>query len=268
MPTAQTAQDAVFELVHTRSEFLMLLDTEAYEKRALVDELSVSRSTVDRTLRELDTAQLVEEQSGQYRTTFYGHLLLAVYHALLDTLDHVQQAQPLLALLPVDAEIDFSLFVDAEVHVAEDPALHVPATRVAELVDAATEIKALAYANTSSEASDLLRRKIQDGMAMEVVLRQDMFTALKEADTEVVTELLASESYTAYVTEDLPYGLFLFQIDGEWQLCLLIYGPNQNLQGVIVNDDSEALAWAYATFKQYRSDATPVAQSEQTDKHE
>lgn len=265
MSRALDATNAVFELVHDRSEFLEVLDDDAYEKRMLVDELDVSRSTVDRALRELESGQLVTEDASQYRTTFYGHLLLAIYRAFLDTLEHVQQAQPLLPLLPADAEIDITVFIDADIYLAEEPALHVPATHVAELVAAATEVKALAYANTASEASKVIQQEIRDGMTMETVFRHEMFTTVKQTDGEQITDLLQCDQYSAYVTDDLPFGLFLCQIDEEWQLCLLVYGPNQNLNGVIINDNPDAVAWAFDVYTRYRDTATPISPPDQTD---
>ncbi|WP_135855103.1 helix-turn-helix transcriptional regulator [Halorussus salinus] len=250
----------LFDLLNTRSEYLSRLDTEACEKRELVDDLSVSRSTVDRVLRELITAGLVQQSNGQYQLTFYGRTALAVYNSVLAMLEDVQRAQPLLVHLPPDISFDVGLLLNGEVLVAEEPALHLPAARVRELVQQATEIKALAYAHTSPEAARVFLKQIRaDNLKGEIVFRKPMYTHLRDSHPQLHTLLSESPSFAVSVIEELPFGLFLLRTPDEWQVCLLVYGPEQNLRGLIVNDEPRAVAWARQLFDQYQTDATPLA---------
>lgn len=258
MPSPEYSVEDVFELVHERSEFMSVLYSDSYEKRTLVEELEVSRSTVDRTLRDLETAQMVADKNGQYHTTFYGKIIYSIYQVFLDILDDIQQAQPLLALLSPDVPIDVSMFINSDVYLAEEPTLHVPSSRIFDLVQAASEIKAVAYANTSSKASEVLREEIRKGTTMEVVLREELFRAVQESDGEAFAELSQSDRYTAYIGEDIPFGMFLFRIEEEWIASLLIYGPKRNLQGVIFNDSPSAVDWAFQFFQHHRDNASPV----------
>lgn len=260
METSDDSPEAVADLLNTRAEFLRVLGSGPYEKRDLVDELAVSRSTVDRGLRELESARLVHAEDGQYHLTFYGRLLTAVYTTFLDNLTDVQRAKSLLALLPAETAIDFAVLVDADITIADEPALHVPSTQVKTLIERASAMQVLAYANTASEATEVVRTQVEAGTTVDVVFRQAMYESLLKTDTEALTALLESELYTAAVIEDLPFGLLVLDIDETPHMCLLVYGENETLRGVIVNDAPAAVAWARQTFEHYRANATPVSE--------
>lgn len=255
----QQSPDAVLELLNTRSELLALLDTGAYEKRELVDQLSISRSTIDRALRDLETAALVQRTNGRYRTTFYGRAVQAVYESFLESLEQVLRAKALLALLPPDIEFDFTLLWDAEICIAEQPALHAPATRLRRLIEEATGFKALAYAHTSSEAQDVIRAQVlHNETTAEVVFRRQMYRYLAETYPEFMESLRESEQFTGLVADGIPFGLFLIKVQRTQYACLVVYGPEQNLKGVLVNDDPAAVEWAQEVYDQYRTNATPL----------
>jgi len=249
----------LIELVGRRYEFLAVLDTHAYDKRTLETKLDVSRSTVDRALRDLETSTLVDRTADGYRTTLYGSTLLAIYDALLDYVDNVQRAQSLLAELPPDTEFSIGLIMDAEIVVAEEPVRHAPASRIADLVKAATALRGLAYAHTSPEAVDLFQQQVlEEEMSMEIVFRQQMYENFKSAYPTVVDSLHAASNYTAAVIPDLPFGLFILTIDATEHVCLIVYDTDYTLNGIIINDTPDAVAWGTRLFEQYQAQATPV----------
>lgn len=249
----------LLELVGRRYEFLAILNTETYGKRSLEERLDVSRSTIDRALRELETASLVRRTSNGYRTTLYGCTLVAIYASMLDYVNQAQRAKSLLAKLSPEIEFSIGLVIDAEIVLAEEPAFHAPTTRTVELVEAASEIRGLAYAYTSPEAMELLQQQILDaGTAVEIVFRRRMYRNFEAADPKVVESLAAADNYTAYVTSGIPFGLFLLTIDGTERVCLIVYDDERNLEGIIVNDTAEAAAWGNRLFERYRGRAEPV----------
>lgn len=255
----QQSPEAVFELLNTRSELLTVLDTSAHEKRELVEQLSISRSTVDRALRDLEAAALVQQTNGRYRTTFYGRASQAVYESFLESLEQVLRAKPLLAVLPPDIELDFTLLWNAEIRIAEEPALHAPATYLQLLLEEATQFKALSYAHTSSAAQDVIRSQVlHNGTTAEVVFRRKMYRYLVETYPEFMQSLQESGQFTGFLADGIPFGLFLIEIQDTVHACLVVYGPEQTLKGVLVNDDPAAVEWAEQVYDQYRANATPL----------
>lgn len=264
MPDQSQSPTQVIELVGRRYEFLAILENDTYDKRTLEEKLDVSRSTVDRALRELETAALVRRTTGGYDTTLYGRTVVAIYDLLLDYVDYVQRAKSLLAALPSEIEFSVGLVIDAEIIVAEEPALHAPSTRIAELVKRASEIRGLAYAHTSPEAMELFQQQVvEEGTPTEIVFREAMYNNFKITSPGIVESLISSKHYEPYVAPDVPFGLFLLNIDGSDRVCLVVYDDEQNLKGIIVNDTDEAVAWGTRLFERYRADAEPVTPDEE-----
>jgi len=254
----------LINLVGSRYEFLTVLDNNTYDKRTLEEKLDVSRSTVDRALRELETAALVQRVSEGYSTTLYGRMLVAIYDLLLDYVECIKRAKSLLTQLPREIEFSIGLVIDAEIVLAEEPALHAPSARIAELVKSATEIRGLAYAHTSPEAIELFERQVvEEGASTEIVFREGMYQNFEATAPEVVKSLTAASHYTAYVTPDVPFGLFPLTIDGRELVCLIVYDDEQNLEGIIVNNTAEAVEWGTHIFELFRNNAAPVMQREE-----
>ncbi|WP_137285786.1 helix-turn-helix transcriptional regulator [Halorussus salinisoli] len=246
-------------LVQRRYDFLAVLDTDTYDKRSLEEKLDVSRSTVDRALRDLESAALAHRTPDGYRTTLYGGTLLAIYNLVLDYVGQVQRAEVLLPELPRDIDFSVSLLIDAEILVAEEPALHAPTSRIADLIDAASEVRGLAYAHTSPDALELFQQQIvSEGMPTEIVFRERMYQNFRATAPDILESLMDADCYTAYVTPDVPFGLFLPTIDGSEHVCLVVYDNNKNVRGIIVNDTAEAVAWGTRLFERYRTQAQQI----------
>lgn len=247
------------ELLARRYEFLVALETRAYEKRELVDELSVSRSTVDRGLRELEAAALVDEECGGYHLTLYGQTLLAVYDSMLTSIERTRRAKSLLAALPSDIDFEFGLLVDAEIHLADVPDVRAPTARLVELIEEASQMRALAYAYTSPEAVDLFHRRIcEEGLNAELVFRKGMYRRLRDRHPEQTVAVASHKRCRAYTVEDPPFGVFVLDSDGTERACLVVYDRHRNLRGIVVNDSPEAVDWASRIVDRYRSRGTPV----------
>lgn len=73
-PTMDSGVAAHVDLVADRYEFLTELAEEPARKPEIVDRTDTSRSTVDRAIRELTEADLVERTEGRYVTTTFGRL--------------------------------------------------------------------------------------------------------------------------------------------------------------------------------------------------
>jgi len=109
----------VLDVVRRRWSVLeRLLDGPTY-KRDLVAAVEHSRSTVDRAVRELADAGLVERTSGGYTATAAGRLAAEEYRAATASLAAVEDAVVALAPLPHDAPLAAPLLADATVTVAD-----------------------------------------------------------------------------------------------------------------------------------------------------
>lgn len=253
------APSQLLALVGCRYKFLAVLNTEPHTKSGIEDALDISRSTVDRAIRELETGDLVRRTDDGYRTTLYGSTLTAIYDSFLDHLDHVSRAKALLGELPPDVDFNLGVVIDAEIVLAEEPTIYAPAARIAELVEAATELRGLVYADTASEVGGLFSERLVDAETRaEVVFRQRLYEGLETTHSEVIEKLADADNCTAYVASGIPFGLLLLTVDGTEYVCLVVYDANQTLKGIVVNDTPEAIAWADRLFERYRGRAVPL----------
>jgi tetratricopeptide (TPR) repeat protein len=110
---------SVLDVVRRRwSVFEQLLDGPMY-KRDLVAAVDRSRSTVDRAVRELDDAGLVERVDGGYVATVAGQLAAEEYRTATDSMAAVEGAMAALEPLPHDAPVSGALLADATISTAD-----------------------------------------------------------------------------------------------------------------------------------------------------
>jgi len=101
-------------IVAKRRDVLAALATPT-RKPELVDQLSASRSTVDRAVDELQQAGLVDRTGSSYVANFAGREALAAHDAYLDRVDALVAAQGVLDPLPPDVDVDPAALDGAQV---------------------------------------------------------------------------------------------------------------------------------------------------------
>jgi tetratricopeptide (TPR) repeat protein len=111
--------ESVLDIVGRRWSVLeSLLDGPTY-KRDLVASVDRSRSTVDRSVRELADAGLVERTSDGYVASAAGRLAAEEYRSTTASLAAVEGAAAALAPLPHDAPLSAPMLTDADVTVVD-----------------------------------------------------------------------------------------------------------------------------------------------------
>lgn len=78
---------ATIEVVARRSDFLEYLAESPQEKPAIVESLTHSRSTVNRAIRTLEDAGLLQQTSDGYVTTVAGRLAVERYRAFCEDIE-------------------------------------------------------------------------------------------------------------------------------------------------------------------------------------
>lgn len=250
------AVDDVVDALSLRVDLLGELHVadEPLSKRELVDRLGVSRSTVNRGLRQLRVLGFVVRTENGFTTTPSGDLVCGEYLAFADALEAVLGVQDLIDHLPPDAPLSVEFLTDAEVVTVADGAPHAPGSRVVELVEGADRVEGLARANATPSAADQFRRQIERGLRVELVFDREMFAYL-DAEHDWITERVGTDRFTAWVHDAVPYGLFLATEDSRTTACLLVYDARDRLDGVIVNDADPAVEWAREVVEAFRSEA-------------
>jgi len=99
-------------LIADRSGFLRLLTAAPRSKRELTELLDCSRSTIDRVLRSLADAYLVEYRDGEWHATAAGACAYRKHDEYASFLSYLADAAPILAALPTETSIDDAFLED------------------------------------------------------------------------------------------------------------------------------------------------------------
>ncbi|WP_276251169.1 helix-turn-helix transcriptional regulator [Haloarcula rara] len=243
-------------VVAKRQDVLAALET-GMRKPELVDHLSLSRSTVDRAIDELQEASLVERDGSHYVTTYAGRESLAAYEGYLDRLDALAEAQPVLSALPPDVDVDPAALEGAQV-VQSTPAapegpieVNVDPVQRAETLRTTSPVVAPRYL----EAVDNL---IESGTDIELVYTEAAFEALSTTYESALKRVEAAADVHGFVTDrPIPYIVWTAEVpDGT--ISGLIVHDDTGLVGLINNDTEAMNEWARTEYERYRADAEQV----------
>lgn len=246
----------LLELGNRRFDVLERLADGPASKPTLVDDLDVSRSTVNRALRELEEWHLVERTDEGHVPTLSGRLLADALDRYLGDLSTLAEANRLLAELPADTRVPVELLRGAAVHHPTPPSPNRALNLVREHVERADRTRCLVGALADKYAAEFFRNRIEAGMEFEAVFDDDLVSfLLAERRTAIRTYVEGGDVYTV---EDIPYSLVI--TEGDDVACqFVVYDDDGALAGLLVNDDPTAVEWAESTFERYREGATPLA---------
>ncbi|WP_135534925.1 helix-turn-helix transcriptional regulator [Halostella pelagica] len=251
----------MMETVFKRIEFLDALAENPSEKRELVSQLDVSRSTVNRGVQDLEQFGLVAYENSAYELTVCGRLLYEQYSRYEESAEAIVAADELLQHLPKETPISLDFIWDAEVFVAEEPAPAVPVSVLTEIIRDADRIRGLSQAHAAPKAEDALRMAIDGGATAEIVFCKAVYEHV-QATYDWIADRIAAGDYQPYVTGDLPFGLIIADHDETTYCCVVVYTDQSSIAGLMVNDTRAAVTWASKLFESHRQQADPVVEAE------
>lgn len=252
------------EVVVRRSDLLAALETGPLSKAELVDRLDVSRSTVDRAVRELESYGFVRRTDDGMALAGSGQLVGEAVDRFERRLSELAQLQVLLEF--VDDADDFGLppfvFEGSDVYMndryeAENVASEIPPrVRNAERIDAVS--KAL---SSTRSAKTIYEAIVEEGVTFRGVYAVSMASFIRAWGSEERRQMAETGNYEAYVTQrDVPVSVFNFTFSDREEVAIFVYDDQSNLIGAVVNDDPEATAWGREIYRDYRADAFEITE--------
>lgn len=245
------------ELLARRADLLARLRGGPRTKPELADALPVSRSTVDRAVRELETHDLVE-RGDAVSLTLAGALALDAYEEFASQLDALGAADSLFAGLPADATVDPVLLRDATV---VDPSRVAPqrgVERYRSLVTDADRVRGFVSAVLDTNVPTFRERIVEDGVPVELVLAPDALDVLVSTHGDAVADARATGNLALYrANSTLAYSLMLVDAGATTHVCALFYDDGGQV-GLVLNGDPDAVDWAEGVYESLHADADPL----------
>lgn len=260
MESDDVGGEAVRDALRKRHMVLAALSERPLEKPALVEQLPISRSTVDRSIEDLRAIGFVDRTDEGFQTTVVGELARDTYQEYVDRTDRLGAAATLLNALPDASMIDQAMLMDCTIKTPEPHAPEAALGPVIEGLRSATTLRGFAPVIRPSYVSILADHLSNDGMTIEIIIRPEVRASLSQVHNVAdLKALLTADSVQLLETEaTLPYALWLH--DGDTApVGLTIYGEDGAIEGLIANDTDAAVAWAEEVYTRYRNMATPTS---------
>lgn len=245
--------------IERRGELLRELADGPTGKHELDRRLGVSRSTIDRGVRELEEIGLVERADGGYRQTLPGRLTLSEYDRFQDRVAGLCDGTDLLAAVEPDADMEPAMLSGAQIVEATRSSPQRPVEMLYEVVERATSVRGFAPAIHPQQVETYRGRIVDDGMAAEIVVTDAALERLVTDYAEAFEEALACDHVTFWESDaEMPYSVTLAETSDGTYAGLLVYSEH-GILGCALNDSPAAIEWAEARFERELERSTQVA---------
>lgn len=246
--------DEVVPLVARRAGILRAVALGGDTRSEVAEAVDVSRSTVDRGIRELAEADLLEGGGDELSPTLAGRLALEAYDEMQAQVEAVAGARALLAPLPPETELPVVMLRKAVLAVAPEED---PLAPVRERLSRADVLRC----HRADGADELDLVGLLPGPLSEVslCLSPGLVEELLVNDRERLRTLLATDSVTVREADGpAEYDLLVLDPGDERATAAVLVRDEDGLRGCLVTDDAEAVEWANEAFERRWGAATEL----------
>lgn len=234
-----------------RDALLRSLADGPVRKSDLVDRLDVSRSTIDRSVRELTAAGVIERGDAGYELTLRGRLLFEEYQRFHDRARGVDRSDGILEVLPADAPVDPVLLADATVTESTRRAPYEPVEAHLELVTSATSMRLVSTAATGQYVDVVRQRVVDGGMEVSVACAPHVLDRLVAEYSDALQEAFETGRVELRELESSPpFSLAVVDHADGRCVSVLVYADD-GIRGHLRNDDPAAVEWGEAFFERH-----------------
>lgn len=249
--------DDVIEIIARRSDLLFALSDGPRAKRELAPELSISRSTIDRAVRRLESAGLVTRTGGRVTLTLAGDVALSEYETFKEGLEGLESALGIIAPVSPDAGMDLDVFRGAEIVRPERHAPHKPVEALKAFLTGANSIRGVASAVLPDYVDLYSHLIIEEGAEVELVVSRQVLETLVAEYWEPLEASLATGRLSLYEVETSPPFSTIIASDGVPKMGIVVYGES-GTAGLIRNASDDALRWAETWIAEWVEQAEPI----------
>lgn len=222
------------------------------DKRVLVENLSDSRPTIDRAVRELEDHNLVERVDGVCKPTYTGKTAYELCEEFRNSFQVLKETSSELSSLPLDTDLDKSIFLDGSVFHPPDCAPYESIQpldediRNGEKIIAATEV-------LIPHIDQILRQGADNKKDITLFLSNSVLDVLLKNQSDTIIPHIESCNAIYRGIKIPQYSLFL--IDDEI-LYTGIYSRTNHLSAVIRNTNQQGIQWAKEMVSGFKDEGT------------
>ena len=242
------------DVLRKRAPLLETLADGPLTQRDVRDELGVSRSTVYKALRELESAGLVVGRPEGYALTGLGRLAWRRRDCYLARLNRLTVADRLLASVPPDQRLPLSLFEHGKVYVSGRHAPERPLEQMEMRGEVADRPRCFSPSGMPRYLGNIHERVEAGRQTATLVLERPALERL-EAEYDRF-EAVRSEPDVEFrvLGEELPFALVLYDDD---ELGFFAYDDGV-LVGAAFSDDEDVVRWGERRFERRYERSAPA----------
>ncbi|WP_310893053.1 MULTISPECIES: winged helix-turn-helix domain-containing protein [unclassified Haloferax] len=253
----QPEANEVFDVLASRADVLAAVVRQPRTTAELAGDLPVSRSTVDRGLRELERAGFVETKDGVHRPTLAGRMALDTYSHFVECLDDIDAAAAVLDSLDSDVPLAPAFLDGCEAIAVADGGSGPALSKLTSFVEEAESVRGCVRGALPSQVDAYYRTVVQNGTPVDLVATDDVVQRLVTAYRPQLAEAWSVDSFSLQAVESLPYSLVVSDLPDSPVAFLVAYSE-RGLAGIIYNESRPAVAWARRRIDDWRNDAAPL----------
>lgn len=246
-------------VIARRERLLAALHGSPQAKCDLVRALDVSRSTVDRAVRQLESDGLVERRGSGYGLTLVGRLVFEEYRTFTERTAGLLDASPALDSLPAETPLDPVAFVDANVTVAERATPYRPGDRHIQLLEEADHVRLLSTAVgprfVEAVRDAVVERAAHVSLGVTGAVAEQLVTRHAAAFGDA---LGADELELRELADTPPFSLGLFAQPSGTAFGALVYDDDAP-RAYVDNDTAAAVEYGERCFERFWTAAEPIA---------
>lgn len=244
-------------LVARRGNLFRCLAEAQHTKPEIVEQLDVSRSTVDRSIRDLEGAGLVERGADGFELTLPGRVLLDAFERYREQAEGVAAATEVVSALPPDADLEPVVLAGVEVVMPDRSAPSRPIDRHVEYLDRADHVRTINTAVSPAYVEAYHRNVVEGDLSVELASTASAVRHLLTDYREALAEVLETgRAEVRELDEAPPFSLALADVDDKTVLNLLVYDED-GIRGLLINDSAAAVEWGEKQFARHWTQATP-----------
>lgn len=239
-----------------RYSYLGALQNESRPKCELEQNVPGSRSTLDRSLRDLADANLARYKDGVWKPTLLGKCSYRTRESYLTQLAKLDEASGLLMELPADSQVDCTFLAKAEIHETDPSIPDAIIESLLNCVRGVSELTIVTPVMVSSFIQECYEVMSNDeNYSLELIFPCELFERTR-IEFPTFTDELMSDPNVSLHTAAIPFRFGLW-ISDSVESGIIVF-TDQGLQGFAVNDTEKSLKWAINQYESVKLDADPV----------
>jgi predicted transcriptional regulator len=231
----------IVETVLNRREVFDIVCRESPDKRDLQEQVTKSRPTVDRAIRELEEENLVNREEGLCKPTVEGRLAYELYEQFEGAFARLSRIENELMELPPETSLPATFFEEGSVLEPPDCAPYSTIEPLVEDLSEASEVVVVTPVLITPYIEILADESNSPLPDVCLTVNERVASVLESNDVKMKMDDVIAQNQLS-ISDTIPrYGIVLID---ERITYILIFSSTNHLSAAIRNDRPDAIAWA------------------------